>query len=96
MPLSIRFLPDADKDLKRLYEFLSAINRAAAKKALQAIYADIELLSQHPEIGKPLREPLYVREYYVNFGMRGYIVHYRTVGAEIIIMRIWHGAEKRS
>ncbi len=96
MTLSIRFLPEADNDVKRLYDFLSPINKASAKKALLAIYADIELLSLHPEIGRPLRQPLYVREHFVRFGARGYIVHYRVIETEIIILRIWHSAEDRA
>jgi len=96
MTLSIRFLPEAESDIKRLYDFLLLINKASAKKALLAIYSDIELLSLHPEIGKPMRQPLYVREYLVKFGSRGYIIHYRPIETEIIVLRIWHSLENRS
>ncbi|WP_371396075.1 type II toxin-antitoxin system RelE/ParE family toxin [Fretibacter rubidus] len=95
MTLHIKFLVQADEDIKRLYTFLSDINISAAKKALQAIYADIVLLSLHPEIGRPLRRPLYVRERCVNFGARGYVIHYRATETDLIIIRIWHGSETR-
>ncbi len=44
----VRFTPDAEDDLLRLYDFLVEKNLAAAEQALDAIRGGIELLRLSP------------------------------------------------
>lgn len=89
------FLPQAQEDLTRIYQFLSPINKVAAKRALQAIYTDVENLASNPLMGRPLENPRGFRKWVVQFGSGGYVIHYRVTEREIIVVRIWHAKEIR-
>ncbi len=95
MALDHYFLPEAFNDLERIYVFLAKVNKPAAKKALSAIYESVERLSEHPEIGRPLRGSAKFRQWVVKFGASGYVIRYRVTDTHIIIVRVWHGREDR-
>jgi len=84
----------ARDDVIRLREFIEPLNPEAARKAAENLKKAASLLIENPYIGKPL-ERREDRELIVPVGRRGYVIRYRVVGDEIIILRIWHGLEER-
>ena len=77
----IRFTPDAEDDLLRLYDFLLEKDLAAAESALEAVRNGVELLSLSPfscrkaGTGNPL-----LREIVVPFGASGYVALFEIEG----------------
>ena len=70
----VRFTPDAEEDLLRLYEWLLERDVNAAERALDAIRAAIELLRFSPfTCRKAARETPFLRELVIPFGAGGYV-----------------------
>jgi plasmid stabilization system protein ParE len=86
--------------LERLREFLHPKNPAAAKRAALAINKTIQLLKQHPQIGRPAGEadPESVeghsqRELMIDFGDSGYVALYRYEDGEVTVLALRHQKE---
>ena len=70
----VRFTPEAEDDLLRLYDFLLERDVIAAERALDAIKAAIELLQFSPfSCRKATRENSFLRELVIPFGAGGYV-----------------------
>ena len=91
----IRWLPEALDDLKRLHEFIEPHSPDAAKRAVDTLIAAVGTLAEYPEKGRPWDLEMDFRELPVKFGVRGYVIRYRHVGEEVIIVRVWHALENR-
>ncbi len=88
------FAPAALRDLERLREFLRPKNPAAAKRAAAAIVKAVQLLGQHPKIGRPAEEmDIEYRELVIDFGDSGYIALYRYEGGFVTILALRHQKE---
>jgi plasmid stabilization system protein ParE len=88
---SVIFAPGALRDLDRLRGFLRPKNPAASKRAAETIIQYIQILGQHPQIGRPRddMEPEY-RELVINFGQYGYVVLYRFEEEKVVVVAIRH------
>ena len=93
--MNVVFLPEAEDDIDRLYEFLLPKNPLAAQKAMLAIDEGIDMLTQHPLAGTPMREREGYRQLFVPFGRSAYVLRYRIEAENVIIVRVWHGREAR-
>ena len=91
----VRWLPEALDDLKRLYEFIEPHSPTAAKRAIDILIEAADTLAEFPEKGRPWDLEMDFRELPVRFGTRGYVVRYRYVDDEVIIVRVWHALEDR-
>jgi plasmid stabilization system protein ParE len=91
--MELKWTTKAQSDLARLYEFLAAVNRPAAAKAIQGIVAAPLQLLRHPRIGEKLEEfePRDVRRILIG----AYEMRYEIREPAIYILRIWHGREDR-
>jgi plasmid stabilization system protein ParE len=70
----VRFTPDAEYDLSRLYDLLLERDVIAAERALNAIKAAIELLQFSPfSCRKATPDNPFLRELIIPFGSDGYI-----------------------
>ena len=70
----VRFTPEAEDDLLRLYEFLLERNLRAADRALKAIEKAIELLRFSPlSCRKAIRDRPFLRELIIPYGKAGYV-----------------------
>lgn len=70
----VRFTPEAEDDLLRLYDFLLEKDMAAAERALDAIKAAVELLRFSPfSCRNSLSERSFLRELIIPFGSGGYV-----------------------
>ena len=91
---SVKFSPGALRDLARLRAFLLHKNPIASQKAAATIIQSIQILGQHPQIGRPLSElELGYRELIIGFGHYGYVALYRLEGDSVIIVAIRHQVE---
>jgi plasmid stabilization system protein ParE len=77
-----------------MYRFLAEKNRDAAKRAAQAIRSGVQIILQHPEVGRPAEEmePEY-REWPIDFGNSGYLVLYHYDGRVAVIVAVRHQKE---
>ena len=70
----VRFTPEAEDDLLRLYDFLLDKDVSAAERALDAIRQTIELLRFSPfSCRKAIADNPFVRELIIPFGSAGYV-----------------------
>jgi len=95
---SLILTEEAVLDLDRLDLFLRPINRAAADRFQDTIWSALQRLMEHPRAGRPWPlkpEDQDIRELFVPFGKRAYVVRYRISGAEIVVARIHHSREDR-
>jgi plasmid stabilization system protein ParE len=86
--------PAAIVDVQRLYRFLADRNPGAAQRAVKSIREGVKILSDQPEIGRPIEdmEPEY-REWLIDFGDSGYIALYRFDGDKVMIVAVRHQLE---
>ena len=69
----VRFTPEAEADLLRLYDFLLERDIGAAERALQAVEEGFRLLAFSPfSCRKALRANPLLRELVIPFGSAGY------------------------
>lgn len=73
-PFKVRFTPDAEDDLLRLYDFLLARDTVIAERALESIEAAMGLLVLSPYSCRKVTsgEPV-LRELVIPFGSAGYV-----------------------
>ncbi len=90
----VKFAPSALRDLERLRGLLRHKNPIASRKAATTIIQSVQILEQHPQIGRPVDDmgPEY-RELIIGFGHYGYAALYRHDGETIIIVPIRHQLE---
>jgi plasmid stabilization system protein ParE len=90
----VRFAPAALRDLEQLREFLQPKNPAAAKRAAAVIKKAIQMLEQHPQIGRPAEgmDPER-RELLIDFGNSGYVALYRYEAELVTVLALRHQKE---
>jgi len=85
------WLPQALRDVDRLYRFLLEKNPQAAKTILNAAVP----LEAFPEFGIPVPDKPNLRGIYAAFGHSSYLIRYTLSGnGSVLITRVWHGKEK--
>lgn len=92
---TVRWLPEALDDLKRLHAFIEPHSPDAAKRAVNTLIDAAEKLAEFPEKGRPWDLEMDFRELSVRFGARGYVIRYRFVDGKAIIVRVWQALENR-
>ena len=92
---SLRWLPDALGDLKRLHTFIEPHSPQAATRAVNALINAANTLQEFPEKGRPWNLDMDFRELPIRFGARGYVIRYRYYDDQVIIVRVWHALEDR-
>ena len=95
--MELVFLPEAELDIDRLYEFLILENPLAAKEAMLAIDRGSQMLEEFPELGKLMEDFSNKRELFIPYGKSVYVLRYciDTENKKIVVLRVWHGREKR-
>jgi plasmid stabilization system protein ParE len=84
----IRLTARAVSDLERIFEFLAASDPDRALTVIQRIREAIEILAQHPLIGRPAEAGR--RELVISRGRDAYVALYRCVPAteSILVLAI--------
>ncbi len=92
----VRFTPEAEDDLLRLYELLLEKDVIAAERALDAIKAAIELLRFSPfSCRKALPDRPFLRELIIPFGSAGYVALFEIDPASTVnILAVRHQREE--
>jgi plasmid stabilization system protein ParE len=91
--MRLRWLPEAEEDIQRLFAFLVDKNPAAAARAIELIKSGADRLLDMPETGWPMSDDTQRRELYLPFGAGSYILRYILDGDCIVIIRVWHSRE---
>ncbi len=91
----LRWLPEAQDDLKRLHAFIEPHSPNAAARAVNTLIEVVETLQEFPDKGRPWELEMGFRELPVKFGARGYVIRYRLFEDQVIIVRVWHSLEDR-
>lgn len=92
----VRFTPEAEQDLLRLYDFLLEKDLAAAERALVAIRAAVELLGFSPyACRKASIDNPFLRELLIPFGSAGYVAFFEIApGNTVNILAVRHQREE--
>ena len=89
------WLPQAQDDLQRLFDFIKPHSPTAATRAVERLVLAAEKLAEFPKSGRPwLADPDFC-ELSVSFGARGYVIRYRELNDQVVIVRVWHMLEDR-
>jgi addiction module RelE/StbE family toxin len=91
--MRIRWTEPAVEDLTRITRYIRRDNAEAARKVARVIYDGCESLTRSTNRGRPGSEPG-TRE--LVFTPLPYIAVYRATDTYIEILRIWHGAQRRT
>lgn len=91
----IVWLPEALDDARRLFDFLKENNPEAAARAARAVRQGADRLSAFPDLGRPMNDGTGRRELLVPFGASSYVLRYIPDAGRIVIIRVWHGRERR-
>lgn len=91
----VRFTPEAEEDLLRLYDFLLVKDLGAAERALAAIEEAARLLQFSPfSCRKVVRGNPFLRELVIPFGSAGYVALYEIEGRQIVtVLAVRHQRE---
>ena len=91
----LRFAPEAEADLLRLYDFLLAADVAAADRALDAIKTSLEILRVSPfSCRKALPDNPFLRELIIPFGSAGYVALFEIENDRtVIVLAVRHQRE---
>jgi len=86
--------PEALADVQRLYRFLAEKNPDAARRAAIAIRDGMQIVSDHPDVGRPAddMDPEF-REWPISFGASGYVALYRLENDVALVVAVRHQKE---
>ena len=96
MRYKLRFTPEAEDDLLRLYDFLLEKDVDAADRALDPIKGALELLRLSPfSCRTALSDNPFVRELIIPFGSAGYVALFEIESANTVnILAVRHQREE--
>lgn len=91
----VRFTPEAEDDLLRLYEFLLEKDVTAAERALDAIKEAVEILRFSPfSCRKAVSDNPFLRELIIPFGSAGYLALFEVGSSNTVnILAVRHQRE---
>ncbi|MGE6698584.1 type II toxin-antitoxin system RelE/ParE family toxin [Hyphomonas sp. NPDC076900] len=94
--MKIRWLPEAAGDLDRIDRFWRDIDPELARRAAESILVLTESLDQLPERGRVSRVDPESRELVTPFGAGAFILRYRIIEGDIIVVQVRHSRERHS
>lgn len=92
---NVRFTPQADEDIQRLYDFLAQNDVRAAERALEAIESAVDFLSLSPYTCRKVTasDPI-LREMIIPFGSSGYVALFDIeLPATVTVLAVRHQRE---
>ena len=92
--MKVRLTSRANLDLRLQIDWLTDRSPRSARKAVRAIFDAIGRLKSHPLSGRAIAGG--ERETQVRFGRSGFVVRYEVRQNEIVIIRVFHGAQNRA
>jgi plasmid stabilization system protein ParE len=86
---------EALADLDRFAQFLHRDHPALATVVAKEIIAKVQVLSDHPQLGRPIAGRKEYREVVLQVLGAAYVFQYRFDGQRLVILRIYHAREAR-
>lgn len=93
--MKLRWLPEAVEDLDRIDRFWREIDTELARRAAATILELAESLDQFPERGRISRADPESRELVGPFGAGAFILRYRLIDGDILVVQVRHSRERR-
>ena len=93
--MKVEWSPAALDDLDRFARFLNEHHPSLAKIVAREIVAKVQILADHPLLGRPVAGHVGFREMVMQVVKAIYVFQYRVEGDRIVILRIFHGREVR-
>lgn len=97
MKFTVRYTPQAEEDLLRLYDFLLAQDLSAATEALQALTKAMDVLEIFPfscRKAQGAEENPFLRELIIPFGHAGYVALFEIEDVKTVtILAVRHQRE---
>lgn len=90
----IRYRPEAEADLVRLYAWQSARDGRLAEKFQQLLVATEKRIAARPQMF-PLLAGGEMRKCLMRFGRSAYVIYFIIEGDDQVVLRVWHGREAR-
>jgi len=90
------FAPEAEEDVDRLFSWLIARNPAAAARFLATLKLAAARIAEKPMHYPLAGEDEALRKHLMRFGGSAYVIYFLTDGDDQVIVRIWHGRERRA
>ncbi len=89
------WLPQALRDVDRLYRFLLEKNPQAAQKAAETILNAAKPLETFPGLGTFVPDKPKFRDIFATFGHSSYVIRYtQSPSGSVLITRVWNGKER--
>lgn len=89
---NIRFLPESNKDLDSIFEYILMDNSTNAEDMLNRIMESIQILEDFPFSNGILEHKSLIRYNFRTLIINPYIVFYRVIDEKVFIYRVLHGA----
>jgi plasmid stabilization system protein ParE len=80
-------------DIERLVAFVKDRTPLLETRLRAALVEKMKSLSTDFELGLPVDKD--IRETYARFGRSRYVIRYKVLETEVLLLRIWHGREAR-
>lgn len=94
-PVDIEWTQDALADLDRFAEFLRQQHPDLAHVVAREIIDKAQVLSAYPRLGRPIAGRAVYRQLVLQVLNAPYIFQYRFDGERLVMLRIFHGRERR-
>ena len=93
--MKLEWSVDALADLDRFAEFLHHTHPSLAPRIAQTLLEKVEMLSDHPQLGRPLQGRADFRQIVLHGLNATYVLQYRLERDRIVILRVFHHRERR-
>ncbi|WP_298747673.1 type II toxin-antitoxin system RelE/ParE family toxin [uncultured Brevundimonas sp.] len=92
--MRVRLTSRANLDIRLQIDWLTERSPRSAERAARAIFDTIGRLKSYPLSGRVIASG--EREAQVRFGQSGFVVRYEARRNEVVVVRIFHGAQDRA
>ena len=88
--MTVLWAPAALQDVERIYDYIASFNQPAAKRIASRLFEAGVDLARFSERGRPAEDG--TRELTIVWP---YVLVYEVLPSDVMILRIWHGAQDR-
>ena len=93
--MKLEWSDEALADLDRFAEFLSREHPSLASVVAKEIVGKVQVLSAHPELGRPIAGREEYRQIVLQVLGAAYVFQYRFDGKRLVMLRVFHAREAR-
>jgi plasmid stabilization system protein ParE len=93
--MKLEWSDQALADLDRFAEFLHREHPSLAPIVATEIIDKAQVLSEHPQLGRPLAGRQEYRQIVLQVLGAAYVFQYRFHGQRLVVLRVFHGREAR-